>query len=233
MSKLVIGTTDSYGAWDSEGYYGYIAVGKSIKMSAKYSSNYGVPTNKKVTWHSNNENVMKVDKNGKVTVDKNATVGSSAKITAVAQDGSGVISNEYEFIVVPLYKGIKIELFPVDGPDGELEDAYIVTAIDSNGDQIIPPVLSYFTVNVSGGKNPGCYKGIQAARTNINPACYYMQPVPGKVTTSKSPNYSGHFYTSDAQKMTLTVKMRDGSGLKATKSMHVVRFTGNVIRYFQ
>ncbi len=233
MSKLVIGTTDSYGAWDSEGYYGYIAVGKSIKMSAKYSSNYGVPTNKKVTWHSNNENVMKVDKNGKVTVDKNATVGSSAKITAVAQDGSGVISNEYEFIVVPLYKGIKIELFPVDGPDGELEDAYIVTAIDSNGDQIIPPTLSYFTVNVSGGKNPGCYKGIQAARTNINPACYYMQPVPGKVTTSKSPNYSGHFYTSDAQKMTLTVKMRDGSGLKATKSMHVVRFTGNVIRYFQ
>lgn len=238
MSKLVIGTNDSFGSWDSDGYYGYIAVGKSIKMSAKYSSNYGTPTNKKVTWHSSNENVLTVDKNGKVSATNNATVGSYAKITAIAEDGSGVTSNDYEFIVTPLYKSIQIELFPIDNPQGGYMDGYIVIAKDKDGKEIYPQGLEYFTVNVSGGKNPGCYKGIQKARKDkdgktIHPALYYLRPVPGEVTTSKSPSYSGDFYTNDAQSMSIKVQLRDGSGLKAAKSMHVVRFLNNALRYFK
>ncbi len=233
MSKLAIGTTDSYGDWDSEGYYGYIAAGKKIKMSAKYSSNYGIPTDKKVTWHSSNESILKVDKNGQVTANENAKVYSSATITAVAADGSGVTSNEYEFIITPLYKDIKLELFPVVNSQGDEVYGYIVTAIDQDGAQIIPGGMNYFTVNVSGGKNPGCYKGIQEARPNANPTMYYLQPIPGKATTEKSPSYAGDFYTSDAQKMSLTVKLRDGSGLKTTESMYVVRFKNDVVRYFK
>lgn len=233
MSKLVIGTKDSYGAWDSEGYYGYIAAGKNIKMSAKYSSNYGTPTNKQVTWSSSNESVLTVDKNGKVSAKGDAPVGSSAKITAIAKDGSKVTSNSYEFIVTPLYKRIDIEPFLIDTPDGNLEGGYVVVATDKAGNKGIPYGLNYFTVNVAGGKNAGCYKGIQKERPGVNPACYYLQPIPGKVTTTKQPSYTGDFYTSDAQKMTLTVKLRDGSGLSAKKSLYAVRFSNNAISYFK
>ncbi|MDE6318453.1 MAG: Ig-like domain-containing protein, partial [Lachnospiraceae bacterium] len=61
MSGLSIGTTSSYGEYTSSGYIGCIASGKSIKMSAKYSSNYGTPTNKKVIWKASNENILTVD----------------------------------------------------------------------------------------------------------------------------------------------------------------------------
>lgn len=216
MSKLSIGTTDSYGSYysDINGYAGYIAQGKSIKLSAKCGSNYGTPTDKKVTWTSSNTNVLTVDKNGKVTAKNDAALGAMAVITAAAADGSGVVSNQYLFMVTPLYKKISIE-----------PKTHVVTVTLSNGQKAYAP--EYFTVNVSGGKNPGLDKGPITTATGY---IYYVDPIPGRVTTKK-PSSVTMLYSNEAQKMKVTVKLRDGSGLKATMTTNAARFSDGTIKY--
>ena len=216
MSKLTIGTTDSYGDYfDSRnGYLGFIAQGKSIKLSAKCGSNYGTPTDKKVTWSSSNTDILTVDKNGKVTANKNASVNSEATITASAADGSGVISNQYTFRVMPLFKKINVDDLVV-----------VATPADSTDPHLYVP--AYFTVTVSGGKNPGLNKVY-----DDEDGCYYLYPIPGKVTTSE-PSTSMFLYTSDLQKMTISVKLRDGSGLTAKKTLYAARFKDGKVKYFK
>ena len=64
-----------------------IKVGGSFKLSTTiYPSN---ATNKKVTWKSSNTKYATVNSNGNVTI-KPAGAGKSVKITAKAEDGSGV-----------------------------------------------------------------------------------------------------------------------------------------------
>ncbi|MBD5477495.1 MAG: S8 family serine peptidase [Lachnospiraceae bacterium] len=219
MSKLSIGTTDSFGNfYNDEGIYaGYVAQGKSVKMSAKCGTNYGTPTNKKVTWKSSNPEVATVDKNGKVTAVKTAAIGSEAVITATAEDGSEVVSNEYTVMVSPLFK-----YFIFDG--------YEVVGITADGAGYLP---SYYTVSVSGGKNPGLNKmTVPEKRADGTTIWHYLlYPIPGKVTTTK-PYSSPTLYTSDLQKMTVTVKLRDGSGLKAKKTVWAARFDGGKVGYY-
>lgn len=211
MSKLVIGTSGRNGS-------GYIAQGKSIRLSAKYYNYYGKPSNTKVTWQSSNENIAKVDKNGKVTAVKTATVGSKAIITAIAADGSNVVSNSYTVTVSTLYK--KMALLYDSRPSG---GGFVPVIYDADGKTY---TTSDFTVSVSGGKNPGCYKG------NYNNSFNYLQPIPGSVTTNKSSS-SLTLTTRDLQRMKLTVKLQDGSGLSATTNVYVARFRDGSIGYFK
>ena len=220
MSKLRIGTMDSYGDYfDADGVYaGYIAQGKSIKLSAKYSSGYGIPTNKKVNWASSNEEILTVDKNGKVTAKRGAALGAEAIITATAADGSEVTSNQYLFVVTRLYD--KLDIYR------EYIDAFRVDAIQGSG-HANPP---YFTVSISGGKNTGLLK-----QYDEDTGCYYLSPVPSKYTTSKSlaedsPDWD-NLTTNDAVKMTMTVILRDGSGLKAKETFYAVRDRNDNIAY--
>lgn len=221
MSKLSIGTTDSYGDYFDDldgngngGYAGYIAQGKSIKLSAKYSSNYGTPNNKGVTWHSSNPSILSVDKNGKVTAGQN--VGGAAIITATAADGSGVTSNQYMFAITQAYDELDIRQKYID--------AFRVDAI-KDGRYWNPP---YFTVSVSGGKNTGLIK-----EYDVEDECYYLTPVPSKPTTTKSlaNRIPAGLTTRDAVKMTLTVTLRDGSGLKAKETFYAVRDRDGNIAY--
>ena len=212
MSELFIGTTDSYGGYSSGSYVGCIASGKSIKMSAKYTSSYGTPTNKKVIWKSSNENILTVDKNGKVTAKKGAS--GSAYITASAADGSGVTSNRYTFSITPLFKKLTIEY----GSNG-----FVAVGWDGAGNNAKGYTPTYYTVTVSGGPNPGLKRADDSS---------YFYPVPGKVTTSKSSS-STRLYTSDLQKMTVSVKLQDGSGLSAKRSIYVARFKDGTIKFFK
>lgn len=220
MSKLAIGPADSYGDYYDEmdgydgpvGYVGYIAQGKSIKMSAKYSSNYGVPANKKVTWTSSDPNVMTVDQNGKVTASRTAALGSQAVITAVAADGSGIKSNQYTFVVSRCYEKLVLSQ--------PYANAFRVDAI--MGRNFWNP--TYFTVTVSGGKNVGIGKYY-----DINEGCYYLMPIPSKATTNKS--LTDTLTVKDGVKLTMTVKLRDGSGLTAKETFYAVRFGNGTIKY--
>lgn len=221
MSKLSIGPADGFGDYytktatsNFEGYGGYIAAGKSIKMSAQYTSNYGVPTNKKVTWTSSNPDLLKVDKNGKVTAKKldytSNEIRTSAVITATAADGSGVVSNKYTFTVMPLIQVLLIDedngVKGIIGYDEE-EKAFLVIYPD------------YFTTTVSGGKNPGLSKGVKDKKF------YTVLPVPGQVTTKKPSNDPMGYYKSDTLNMTVTVKLRDGSNVSAKRSWNMIRFS--------
>ena len=64
-----------------------IAAGKKVKLSVKVTPNNA--TNPSVKWKSSNTKVATVSQSGVVTV-KKKTGGKSVKITATAQDGSGV-----------------------------------------------------------------------------------------------------------------------------------------------
>lgn len=219
MSKLSIGTKDSYGTYFEDlgggtgGYGGYIAQGKSIKLTAKYSSNYGTPNNKNVTWSSSNPAVLTVDKNGKVTANSAAELGTQAYITATAADGSGVTSGKYLFVVTKQYEKIKISQPYVD--------AFRVDAIE--GLYYWNP--TYFTVTVSGGKNVGVLK-----QYDPEEECYYICPIPSKATTTK-PYNSLFLTTKDAIKLTMTVTLRDGSGKKAKTTFYAVRDRNGNIAY--
>ncbi|MDE6404613.1 MAG: S8 family serine peptidase [Lachnospiraceae bacterium] len=220
MSKLFIGPTDSFGDYYTEkddngnitfnGYSGYIASGKSIKMSAKYTSNYGTPTNKKVVWKSSDESILTVDKNGKVTAKKDA-VGKEAFITATAADGSGVTSNKYTFVVTTLFKRLTIE------------DGLVAVGWTADGTGYTIP---YYTITVSGGKNPGLSKRYNSAKK-----CYYFAPVPGRVTTNE-PSTATTLYTNELEKMTVTVKLRDGSGVSGKRTVYMARFADGTIKFF-
>ena len=81
MSKLVIGSTD--------GNVGHIAVGKKMKLTAKYYSNYGKPANSKVEWkivgcEKVAADKVSIDKNGTVSVDKDVLPGGSVTVQATA-----------------------------------------------------------------------------------------------------------------------------------------------------
>lgn len=229
MSGLAIGPTDGWGCHDdnTDTYDSYIAVGKSIRMSAKYSSSYGVSTSKKITWSSSNPDAVSVDRNGKVTAAKTAAAGSTAVITATAADGSGITSNKYRFTVTPLYRKIRIEYADrIETPGGGYRERFKVLAEDAQGNLCSPP---YFTVSVSGGSNPGCGRKFQDARDG-KAGYYYLQPVPGKATTTKSP-FSSSLTARDYQKMTITVQFKDGSRLKARYTVPTVRFSNGSFRY--
>lgn len=221
MSKLSIGTKDSYGTYYNNlgdgtgGYAGYIAQGKSIILSAKYSSNYGTPNDKKVIWSSSNPAVLTVDKNGKVTAKAEAALGAQAYITATAADGSGVTSNQYLFMVSPLFDKITIE-----------EGTHLVTATLADGRKIAAP--DYFTVTVSGGKNSGLDKWYREMADGS--VYWFIDPIPGQATTDK-PSSVSQLYTNEMQKMTMTVKLRDGSGLTAKLTLYAARFKDGTIKY--
>lgn len=83
------------------GNAGFVGEGKKIQMSAVFEEELGTISGKKVTWSSSNEEVAKVDKNGKVTGVK---AGGSAVITATALDGSGMTASCTVRVRVPIEK---------------------------------------------------------------------------------------------------------------------------------
>lgn len=226
MSKLAIGPADSWNQYDAANnkYTGVIAAGKNIKMSARYSSNYGVPTNKKVTWTSSNESILTVDKNGRVTANKNAAIGSSAIITATAADGSGVTSNQYTFVVQPCYDDLII-LY------NSSVDGYVVYGgvYNRTTDEWAIYTPFYYTVSCTGGKNPGCGKDISTG------GYYYLTPVPGQATTNKTADSNGKVSINprDCISMKLSVQLRDGSGRKASYNVKAFRLNSGGYGYYE
>lgn len=243
MSKLVIGPTD--------GNEGVIAVGKKVKMAAKYYSNYGTPTNKKVDWkitRTNNNTLLagkvSIDKNGTLSVAKDLILPQNStvivQIQATAQDGSGVESNTFNLIIMPSYVAIRLALIRTSDKNGKITGYYFGvegTAYKKNGkpDWEMAEDISfdYCTAAVSGTKNCGLDKWWDEGGRP------YYGPVPLKYTSVQVdyilyPELGRRaiLYTKDCDKITLTVKLKDGSNLTAKDSWYAVHYTnldGNIV----
>ena len=230
MSKLVIGPAD--------GSSGYIAVGKKAKMVAKYYSNFGTPANKKINWKIINykdvaQDKVSIDKNGTVSVAKDATYGS-VTVQATAQDGSGVTSNTYTLAIWPCFVAARLEkIYTTDADDKINGYHYIVEATavkNSKGkpdwnEAIMLPSF-YCTASVSGPKNIGLYKDYIKDEKGNTYALYDPQPLK---TTGKQLDYLGipgkvTLYTNECDKITLTVTLKDGSNLKAKISPYCINY---------
>lgn len=220
MSKLVIGPTD--------GNEGVIAVGKKIKMAAKYYSNYGTPTNKKISWEISSysdqtlKDKVKIDKNGTVSVDKNLKLPSTnayIEVRATAQDESGVTSDSYPVYIKENYLAILMDYVKSEG--------VMIVGLTASGD--VGYVPDYCTVTVSGSKNCGLSKSrfrIKDDPTNSVYASY--SPVPTKRTTNpafgNTANLTWSIIKKEAEKITLTAKLKDGSNLSTKFTMYAVYY---------
>ena len=248
MSKLVIGPTDGNG--------GTVAVGKKIKMAAKYYSNYGTPSNKKIVWQiygygeQGLVDKVSVDKNnGTVSVDKSVTTltdKSYVGIQAVAQDGSGVESNIYPLYVKPNYVAARIRLEYISETSWTGYFYVEATAYkDSKGKpdwskgEMVP---DYCTATVSGPKN----SGLRKQRVLSNGQYYALyQPMPTNKTTlmlDDDPSAIDKLQVKDLAKMDLTIKLKDGSNLTAKydDSIYAIKYPkryedgiSEVIGYFK
>ncbi len=223
------------------GNEGVVARGKSIQLTAKYTSNFGEPTNKNIIWQSSSSYVT-VNK-GKVSVKANMP-SSYAIITAKAADGSGVQAS-YNVRITTAYKKITIEY---DGNDYSGE--FVVIGWDKDGNSYS---INTFDTKITGDKdsNAGCYKGVYAGSSY---SYYYLSPKPGRITRPAGvvlqpwPTLQG--YTSAdlkkyrteynkciqqrkkySEKMTIQVTMQDGSNLKASKTVWVMRGPNGVEGY--
>lgn len=222
------------------GNKGVVARGKSIQLTAKYTSNFGEPTNKNIIWQSSSSYVT-VNK-GKVSVKANMP-SSYAIITAKAADGSGVQAS-YEVRITTAYKKITIEY------DGNYSGEFIVIGWDKAGNSYS---INTFDTKITGDKdsNAGCYKGVYAGSSY---SYYYLSPKPGKITRPAGvilqpwPTFQGNTsadlkkYRTEynkciqqrkkySEKMTIQVTMQDGSNLKASKTVWVMRGPNGVEGY--
>ncbi len=241
MSKLVIGPTD--GNLDSKNgaNEACVAVGKKIKMAAKYYSDYGTPSNKTVEWSivdfSNNtlKEKVKIDKSGAVSVDKELSLpsaGAYVKVRATAKDGSGVKSNDYRINIKKNYLTARIVWSSGNG-------AFVMQASTKklkprttawNNSKNWELVSDYCTASLSGSKNCGLKK-IRGLASANDPTVYALYlPIPTKTTSKTITNRN---VTKECEKMTLTLKMKDGSNLSAKLTMYAVEdLRQKKIRYF-
>ena len=224
------------------GNEGVVARGKSIQLAAKYGSNFGEPTNKNVVWKSSSPYVT-VNK-GKVSVNAKASLGN-VTITAEAADGSGVRTS-YDIRIRNAYQKITIEF---DGSSNETDTdhsyGFVVIGWDKFGNGYY---INTFDTKITGEKDPnaGCYKGIYTTSREPKNVYYYLTPIPGKITHPADvelkpwPTLEGNtkkdwdkFKKENnecikqrkkySEKMTIQVTMQDGSNLKASKTVWVMR----------
>jgi len=223
MSKLVIGPAD--------GNEGNIAVGKKIKMAAKYYSSYGIPTNKKIDWKityfsdQSLQDKVSIDKNGTISVGKNITPPSDSYINvqAVAQDGSGVTSGTYTLHIRPNYLTARIVYVSTNSYEG-----FIIQATTEKTSPGKPSwdnadwqwVPDYCTATISGPK----YSGLSKKRGSISGKIYAVySPVPIKWTNTNL-DYIPTMNPRELDKMVLTIKLKDGSNLTAKKTIYSVNY---------
>ncbi len=249
MSRLVVGPAD--------GNSGLIAVGKKIRMTAKYYSNYGKPASNKidweiVAWDKVDKEKVSIDKNGTVSVAQDVTPGGTVTVRATAKDGSGVTSNEYQLLISPSFAGVRLkEIVTVDANNRINGYHFIVEATaakdssgkpdwnDKNKIKMLPGY--YCTATLSGPKNVGLYKDYLDKEITGLPydvPLYDPQPLKG---TSKNLDYLEPFgnvklYTNECDKISLTVTLKDGSNLKTTVNKYAIHYINSagyaVIGYY-
>ncbi len=223
MSRLFVAPAD--------GNEGDIAVGKKVKMTAKYYSNYGTPANKKVTWEiAYGDDALK----DKVSVDKNGTVSAKSDITikenswvairAVAQDGSGVVSNPCILYIRPNYLTARIS-YDLD-LGGFVVEATTKKVSPDDASAKWDWVPDYCTVSMSAPKNSGLAKD-RGRLVEDGPIYAVYSPIPTKVSTNRAllgSKVPVSVLDKEAEKMTLTVKLKDGSNLTAKLNLYAVYY---------
>lgn len=230
MSKLVIGPTDGNLDSKNNANNACVAVGKKIKMAAKYYSNYGTPSNKAIDWmivsYSNNalKDTVKIDKNGTVSVDKKLSLpaaGAYVTVRAAAKDGSGVKSNDYRINIKKNYLSARIVWssqnggFVMQGSTQKLKPGTKAWNTAKNWEL----VSDYCTASLSGSKNCGLQK-VRGLASAGDPTVYALYlPIPTKTTTKDITSWN---VTKECEKMILTIKLKDGSNLSAKLTLYAV-----------
>lgn len=188
----------------------YVAKGKSLQLQATLESEYGVVSNKKVTWELSGGTNITINGSGKVTAKKNAT-GSGANnnmvtVTAKAYDGSNVQATYTVYISDPVKY-----LFLADS-DGLLNprSGYMVPRI-TEPEKVYALDLAWFNEELALGKLSG---GVSVASSNPSVmSATVSYPLTGGIKVKLSADKVGS--------ATITVKAMDGSGTQVKYKFRV------------
>lgn len=197
----------------ANGYQDTVAPGKSLQLAVRYGTRYGTPTSKKVVWASSDPSIIKVSQSGKVTAAKTAQAGDWATITCASTDGSGVTGYYYVDVIQPA-KSIAITKYSTTG--------LMIKTYEADGTERTSG-LSY-DVKISG-------KGASCKVEQVN-GKYYIWPTLVYVTYPSSGSLPSKLASKYKQKVTITVTLKDGSGLKKTTSVYVAQNRYGNIRIY-
>lgn len=191
---------------------GIVSVGSTITLSAKVSNNFGKVANQKVKWSVvSGDEYITIDENNGTVKAVNCVITNdrfpSATVKAEAMDGSGV-SAAYQVMIIPKVTKLNtnnskqnVLLFQ---PSVEFED----------GREILAPSYS---VDISGGRDIG-YQNDQYTGE------FWL--VPKWTTTGRTYEQiiasGGKVLSSEVQKVTVTVTLKDGSNKKKTEIVEYV-----------
>lgn len=208
----------------ADGYNSGVVPGKSVQLTTWYGSRYGTPTNKKVVWYSETPDLATVSQSGKVTVKKTAATGDYAVIVAEAADGSGVAGYYMVDVLQPMKR---------IGVTQPYSNALVVREYDADGEVYD---LDYLDVKVSGGTKAGCGVAKDTNSSSKTYGQYYLTPTTAKVTypsTSALPSrVTQKWLNKYAQKVTVTIMLKDGSGLKKSVTVYVARNKSDKIKIY-
>ncbi|MDE6607068.1 MAG: S8 family serine peptidase [Lachnospiraceae bacterium] len=184
-----------------------VAIGKSIQLSVDFAPAY--TSNKTLKWESQDATGMiKVDKKGKVTCNKNAQEGLSTKITATTTDGTEL---KYEFTVEAVSD--KVDAITLNATALNMSywaDYSGVTMKDASGKAY---TSTFRLVPSSSGVQTDQY-----LYKSSNPKVAYVDAY-------------GNITALEKGKATITVTANDGSGKKATCKVTVVTPVVDIYMY--
>lgn len=184
-----------------------VVKGKSIQLGVEFTPQY--TTSKKLQWTCDDTTKMiKVNKKGKVTCSKNASVGQTATITATTLDGSNL---EYKFVVKVVAQAVdSLTLNATSINMSYWADDERLNMVDANGQKY---VSSFALVPQTG---------------NVKTTQYLYKSSNTKVAVVDA---YGNVTARSKGKATITVTANDGSGKKATCKVNVVTPVFDIYTY--
>lgn len=174
---------------------GFVAVGKTIKLSAVFEEEFGSVSSKAVTWESADKDVATIDANGNV---KGIAKGA-ARITATAKDGSGLSASYKVFVCDPIKK-LKIKGF---------WEGHFITVFDKG--KYTTYILyndATYADNYNAGKDIFDYVSIEIG----NPDIMYVEQLSYGIIT---------LHALKKGSTTITIKALDGTGVSKTYKIKV------------
>ena len=191
---------------------GIVSVGSTITLSAKVSNNFGKAANQKVKWSvvSGSEYIT-VDENKGTVKAVNCVITNNrypqAYVKAEAMDGSGV-SAVYSVMILP-------KVTKLNTNNSKQDVLLFQPSVEYEGGQEF--LAPSYSVDISGGKDIGYQNDQDTGEFWLVPKWTTTGRTLAQIIAS-----GGMVLSSEVQKVTVTVTLKDGSNKKKTETVEYV-----------
>ena len=191
---------------------GIVSVGSTITLSAKVSNNFGKVANQKVKWSViSGDEYITVDENKGTVKAVNCVITNNrypqAYVKAEAMDGSGV-SAVYSVMILP-------KVTKLNTNNSKQDVLLFQPSVEYEGGQEV--LAPSYSVDISGGKDIGYQNDQYTGEFWLVPKWTTTGRTLAQIIAS-----GGMVLSSEVQKVTVTVTLKDGSNKKKTETVEYV-----------